>query len=322
MSPRRFPAYAWGVLAFFLLVVLWGAYVRATGSGAGCGSHWPLCNGVVVPRDARIETLVEYTHRITSGIALVTVIVLAVWAYRIFPKGHHVRLAAALSLALTVVEALLGAGLVLFELVTDNASGLRAFSMVAHLLNTFILIGALALTAWWSSGGPPVAVRERPGEARLLGLALAALLAVGATGAIAALGDTLFPSASLSEGMRNSFSSESPPLIQLRKYQPLLAILLGLYVVSVSRIVAKRDGNPIVSRLSSVLMLLYITQLLAGTINMVLLAPVAMQLVHLLLADLAWITLIIFTAAVLAVTEETRPPSQASRGFVRTGVGR
>src|SRR5687767_3844464 len=155
---RRLQSLAWVTLVYNVAVVLWGAYVRATGSGAGCGSHWPLCNGVVVPRDARIETLIEFTHRITSGIALIAVIVLAVWAYRSFPKGHRVRSAAMLSLALTVVEALLGAGLVLFELVTDNASGLRAFSMIAHLLNTFVLIGVLTITAWWSSGGPAVGV--------------------------------------------------------------------------------------------------------------------------------------------------------------------
>ncbi len=50
MSQAWFSRYAWGVLLWNVLVALWGAYVRATGSGAGCGSHWPTCNGEILPR--------------------------------------------------------------------------------------------------------------------------------------------------------------------------------------------------------------------------------------------------------------------------------
>src|SRR5947209_20626321 len=86
MRNQRFALYAWSVLAYNVLVILWGAFVRATGSGAGCGNHWPLCNGGVVPRGPTVQTVIEFTHRATSGVALISVVVLIVWAYRAFPR--------------------------------------------------------------------------------------------------------------------------------------------------------------------------------------------------------------------------------------------
>jgi heme A synthase len=96
-SNPRFARYAWGVLAYNVAVALWGAFVRATGSGAGCGNHWPLCNGAVTPQTPAWATVIEFTHRATSGIDLLLVAVLAIWAFRAFPKQHPARLGAALS---------------------------------------------------------------------------------------------------------------------------------------------------------------------------------------------------------------------------------
>src|SRR5229473_6608919 len=146
----NFTRYAWGVLGWNLLVILWGAFVRATGSGAGCGSHWPLCNGEVVPRAPRLETIIEFTHRVTSGLALFAVVGLVVWSAVSFPRGHRVRRTAIVSLVLILTEALLGAGLVVFQLVAQDASVGRACYLSLHLVNTLFLLGALALTAWYS----------------------------------------------------------------------------------------------------------------------------------------------------------------------------
>src|SRR5689334_1454626 len=149
MKLNRFAIYAWGVLALNLLVILWGAYVRATGSGAGCGAHWPLCNGEVIPRAPQAEMLVEFTHRLSSGVALLTVAGLLVWALRIYPRGHVARRGAQLAMLFMVSEALVGAGLVLFKLVADNDSLYRAVAIVVHLANTFLLLASITLTAWW-----------------------------------------------------------------------------------------------------------------------------------------------------------------------------
>jgi heme A synthase len=296
----RFAKYAWGVLAGNLAVVLWGAFVRASGSGAGCGSHWPLCQGEIIPRDPAVATLIELAHRVTSGVALLLVAGLFVWSRRAAPPGSAVRLGATLSLVFMLGEALLGAGLVLFELVAHNDSLARAFSLGAHLLNTFLLLGSLALTAWWASGGAPPRLRHRAATAGVLGLGLLGTMAVGMSGAITALGDTLFPAASLAEGLRQDASPTAHVLLRLRILHPVAAVTVGLYVVVAGALLATRGGSPLVTRLARALGALVVLQLLAGALNVALLAPVWLQLGHLLLADAVWITLVLLAASALA----------------------
>jgi cytochrome c oxidase assembly protein subunit 15 len=311
MVYQRFAAFARGVLALNLVVILWGAFVRATGSGAGCGRHWPLCNGDVVPRAPAVETLVELTHRLTSGLALLAVLAMVIWAFRAYPRGHRVRGAAVLSLVFILVEALIGAGLVLLELVADNDSVARAYWMVGHLLNTFVLVAVLTLTAWYASGGRAVRVRGAGPLAWAIGAAMLAFLAVGATGAIAALGDTLFPSESLAQGLRDSFSERSHLLIRLRKIHPLLAIGTGAAIVGLGRFASRIHPSVAVRRAALVLMALYAAQFVVGMANVVMLAPVTLQLVHLLLADLVWIALVVLAAAALAEPAPDEKPAPA-----------
>ena len=161
-SARRFARYAWSVLAFNIAVVLWGAFVRATGAGAGCGQHWPLCNGEILPRSPSLNTIIEFTHRATSGIDLVLVALLVFWAFRAFPKYHAVRQAATLSAVFLMTEALLGAALVLLEHVAGNQSSARAYSLSAHLLNTLTLLACLTLTAWWATHDRPMGIGREP----------------------------------------------------------------------------------------------------------------------------------------------------------------
>jgi heme A synthase len=296
----RFARFAWGVLAYNLGVVLWGAYVRASGSGAGCGSHWPLCNGEVVPRSRQVETLVELTHRATSGIALLLVVAMLVWALRSYPRGHLVRRGAKLAMLLMVLEALLGAGLVLFELVADNASMARAFAMAAHLVNTFFLIGAITLTAWWASGGRAVQLRGQGMVGWSLAVGILGFLLLGVSGAVTALGDTLFPARSLTEGIRQDFSPTAHLLLRLRILHPLIAIGVGLYLVLVAALVGNLRPSTATHRLARTLTALFLLQIGAGFLNLALLAPIWLQLVHLLLADLVWIALVLLTASALA----------------------
>ena len=125
----RFTKYAWFVLIYNIFVILWGAYVRATGSGAGCGSHWPTCNGEIIPRADEVETLIEFTHRLTSGLAFLLVLGMLIWALRAYPKGHRVRKASGAAMIFIISESLVGAGLVLFEWVAGNISASRVIVM-------------------------------------------------------------------------------------------------------------------------------------------------------------------------------------------------
>ncbi|HTT60827.1 MAG TPA: COX15/CtaA family protein [Bryobacteraceae bacterium] len=288
---RRFSRIAWGVLAYNMLVVLWGAFVRATGSGAGCGDRWPLCNGVIVPRAPRVETIIEFTHRATSGLALVSVAALCLWAFRLFPRGHRARTFAALSVVFLFAEALLGAGLVLFRYVQHNASAGRAAYLSAHLVNTQILLAVLALTAWFGSDAVSRAWRGAP---KLIVAALPVELVVAVSGAIAALGDTLFPAASLASGMRQDFSQTASALLRLRAMHPVFAVA-GAGVLLAAAATAMRPPHVRSVRLGRIVMALVFVQLAAGAVNIVLLAPVWMQILHLLLADLVWVALVVMT---------------------------
>jgi len=322
VEPRRAPGYArfaWGVLAFNLLVVLWGAYVRASGSGAGCGSHWPLCNGEVVPRSPAVATLIEFGHRTTSGIALLLVAALVIGAWRRFPPRHAARLASACAAFFLITEALIGAGLVLLELVAQNASVARGYWVAGHLVNTFLLIAALTLTAWWAAA-PPGRLR-REAKPIIFAVAAASLIVLGVSGAVTALGDTLFPAASLAEAETQTFAESAHVFIRLRIWHPALALATGAFLAFTAFSAVTHAPRRAVRRLAVGLVALFLLQLGVGLANVWLLAPIGMQLVHLFLSHLIWITLVLLSANALAPAVPTnlrrvdRPPKtpQSSR---------
>lgn len=295
---RSFARLATVTLAFNLGVILWGAYVRATGSGAGCGDHWPTCNGQIIPRAPSIQTLIELTHRATSGIALLLVVAMVVLARRRFEPGQAARTGAHLTGALIVVESLLGAGIVLLRLVAGNTSSTRGWYLAAHLTNTFLLVAALSLTAWWAWGGARLRrPRGAVGAALVVGLVSTVLLAV--SGGIAALGDTLFRANSVAEGIAMDFSPSSHVFLRLRIWHPVLAVCVGIYLTvmawSVRHVRPTRSNGLLASALTA----LFVTQLGLGVANVFLLAPTWLQLVHLLMADLVWIALVLFVASSL-----------------------
>ncbi len=293
---RGFVRFAWGVLAYNLAVIVWGAFVRATGSGAGCGQHWPLCNGQVVPRAAQVATLIEFAHRLTSALAGLLVIALVVWAVRAFPKGHLARRGAWLSLLMIIVEGLLGAGLVLLQLVADNGSVARAVAMSIHLINTLLLLGVITLTAWWGQGGGALRLRGQGLVGVLLATSVVAVMLLGVSGAVTALGDTLFPAASLQHGIQQDLDPYAHFLIRLRIYHPILAIITGVYLIVAGQVVARQRPSEGTKLAATLLVLLFGAQLAVGALNIALLVPVSVQLIHLLMADLVWVALVLLAA--------------------------
>lgn len=300
MKPKRyFTRFAWFVLGWNILVVLWGALVRVTGSGAGCGNHWPDCNGQFTP-NATAATLIEYTHRAMTGLDSLLVLALVIWAFRVFPPRHPVRLGATLSAVFLVTEALIGAALVKLEHVARNASAGRGYSLSTHLVNTLTLLACLALTAWWGSGKPAIRVRGRTAVLAVTSLALVMLL--GISGAIAALGDTLYPATSLSAGLARDFDPAASIFVRLRLLHPVIAAVAAAWLVFF--VLSGRLQLAAVQRTARALLVFLIAQTLAGAANLLLLAPAWMQLVHLLLADLLWISLVLLCAGKLAVNAE------------------
>jgi len=289
---RQFQKFAWAVLGWNILVVLWGAYVRASGSGAGCGNHWPFCNGEVVPRAPQLTTIIEFTHRMMSAVALILVVALYLGAVWRFQKSHVVRRVAAWGIVFMLTEALLGAGLVLFRYVDHNESVGRAIYLSAHLVNTQLLLAVLAMTAFLSAVRTP----ELTGASspRLLAT-LPVALGVSVTGAIAALGDTLYPAVSFAAGVQQEMSATASILLRLRIVHPAIAILGALYIAAIAVLWIREDR-----KLAFTAAFLTVAQLGAGALNVALLAPVWMQIVHLLIANLLWITLVLLCLRSLA----------------------
>ena len=292
--------YAWGVVGYNVLVIVWGAMVRATGSGAGCGTHWPLCNGQIIPVSPGVHTAIEFTHRSMTGLATFAVIGLLLFTFRATRSGRAARAAAVVSTVLLLNEALLGALLVKLGYVTDNQSLGRVMVLAVHLSNTLLLLGALTMTAVLLRTGPQLgtvmALRfswtwRRLGPA---GLGLIATLVVGVSGSLAALGDTLFPSASLRSAMAADFAASSPWLIKLRWVHPASAVVTAVCVAWLLRRTWRRPDLGLLARVVAGLLG---AQFLLGVADVLLLAPVGMQLLHLLGADLYWVSLVALSAS-------------------------
>jgi cytochrome c oxidase assembly protein subunit 15 len=289
---RKVAWFAWATLGYFIGVVLWGAVVRATDSGGGCGAHWPLCNGDFFPHHPRLATLIEFTHRSTSGVCAFLTIALAFWTFRRTSKHDPARKAVLWSAFFLVMEALLGAALVLRHWVEDNVSTGRTVAQSIHFTNTLLLMGALALTAWFLRGDTNDSAP--PGGSRTLAwLAIAATIAVGATGSLAALADTLFPSKTLIAALQADLSSAAPVLVRMRWLHPAAAALSLVFVVALVRSI------PRWTLLSKLVCGLLALQFVLGIGDVLLLAPTWMQILHLLGADLYWVALVVLAAAVV-----------------------
>jgi heme a synthase len=291
-------SFAWFTLAYIVAVVLWGAYVRASGSGAGCGSHWPLCNGEFLPVTSRTQTLIEFTHRATSGLSLLLVATLLVWSWRRTAKGEWPRYSAVASAVLLLNEAILGAMLVVFEHVSMDRSASRAVLLSLHFGNTLLLVAALTLTAKWLSNSPSrYAASAKRFEALLIAVGLFCVVATGTTGSLAALGDTIFPSVTIRNALVQDFSSNSHVLLRLRTLHPVVAVAAVLYVLWMVRKLSKNleQSSGILPFLTATLL----AQAALGVLNVLFLAPVWLQLIHPLVAEILWILLVLASADLL-----------------------
>jgi cytochrome c oxidase assembly protein subunit 15 len=305
---RPIARFAWFVVFYNILVIVWGALVRASGSGAGCGNRWPLCNGQIIPVSPGFHTIIEFTHRMMVGGSTLLVFALLVWTFRATVKHQAARALAVVSTLLLLNEAFLGALLVKLNYVTANQSTGRIVLLSIHLGNTLLLVAALTLTARFLSTGQRWI--DLPLSRRLVGVieGLVTTIFVGITGSIAALGDTLFPAASLHASIAQDFAAGSPMLLRLRLVHPALALVAALFALWLAALARRRRSNAADSgkfsktviraqqasraRLANLLLILLGLQFTLGVADVLLLAPAWMQLLHLLGADLFWVILV------------------------------
>jgi len=305
------PLLVWGALALNVLVILQGAVVRATGAGAGCGRHWPTCNGEVIPLAHGSEALIEFSHRLLS----LSVLLLGVWlvrrAWRLRREKPGFLVWAAASFGFLIIEALLGAATVLLGLTGDTATLGRGLMVATHLVNSLLLIGSLAVTLVFSRDESP-AWPLRPFRqgtlTTVLAVGLVGMLFLMFSGGVAAMGNTIFPSESLRAGIAADFDPASHPLIRLRILHPLIAISVGIYLFASLGIARWLKPVPQAKRLSQFLFGVYLLQLLIGTTNLALLAPALLQIVHLGVAVLAFALLAAVTVSSLGYPASSPRP--------------
>ena len=283
-----------GTLCLVMFVILWGAFVRITHSGAGCGQHWPLCKGEVIVISPTLDTLIEFTHRATSGISFLLVL-FCLWHARNKSKSSLVKLSALLSFLFICSEAGIGAGLVLFGWVKDNSSFSRAIVVALHLANSLALLFFLSLQVFATTHKNinKFSLKSLMNYFRPYYLLIFMFTLVACAGAITALGDTLFPSTSLISGFMEDISPNSHFLIRLRVIHPFLAcilafLLLNFFISAPLKLEAK-FANEIKTSCSLGILTLTV-QILIGSLTVFLLAPSFLQLLHLFVSIVLWTT--------------------------------
>lgn len=302
-----FAKYACFTLAFNVLVILWGVFLRASKSGDGCGEHWLTCHGEVIPSAPELKTIIEFSHRMSTAIDGIVMLILLGWAIKIWysardRQAKQILIAAAASMFFVITEAAVGAGLVLTGNTAEAITDARPFWAIGHLVNTFVLLAFLTLTIWFATGERRFSLRDKERSIALIAIAVAGLLFVGMSGSLAALSNMLFPSASIAEGIAKDFSAASNVILRLRLSHPILSILIAVYIIFVSGYLKQRSGRDrAVAKWSNWLSILVLVQIAFGAATLLTLGPIVMQLGHLLLADMIWIVFVLFAASSLSL---------------------
>ncbi|HEX4769673.1 MAG TPA: COX15/CtaA family protein [Bryobacteraceae bacterium] len=312
-SRKAFFIFAWLVLLYNLPVILWGAYVRVSFSGDGCGANWPFCNGQVLPQNMAAPTAIEFTHRLMTSLDSGLVIAVVIWAFYAFPKSHAVRRFAIWSLVFLLIEALLGAGLVLFRKVAHDQSSGRAIYLSAHLVNTLLLLAVLTITAWAAQRNQARIVVTKICS-RILA-ALSILVVVSIAGVIAALGDMLFPASSVAAGLQQDFHSGGSLFLHLRFLHPLLAVAAAIYILAIAISKMRASRSERAREAASRVIVMIAIQMAAGLLNLGLLAPLWMQLIHLLIADVVWIVTLVWGLEDAPVSASFEAPLEPIHGL-------
>ncbi|MCU0317110.1 MAG: heme o synthase [Fimbriimonadaceae bacterium] len=309
-SHVKFGKFSLLLLAYTVLVVLFGAFVRASLSGDGCGTSWPFCHGSVLPIGAQTKTYIELTHRFTSGLVLFGTIALVVWSFRLFAKGHVIRKASVVALGTTLISSAIGALLVRAEWVVHDKSLGRAISMPIHLVNNFFLLASLALAGYWALGGALPGKNLKSSTARGIKWLAGGYFLLGMTGALSAMGKTAYltelkAARTFLERITMHVGENAPPLLRGGLTHPILA--MGVLALTAWVCYFAKQSLPQsqpVKQWANWVLGIYLFQMAFGVVNLVMSAPVAMQLAHLLLAVISWLALVMLWATVVGIKSE------------------
>ncbi len=314
VASRRIKVLSWSVLWLTVAVVIGGALVRATDSGAGCGESWPICGGEFIPDIGNYHTAIEVSHRLMTGLLGFALVAVYVLVRRDFEKEHRLRRAVRAAGILLVIESLLGASLVLFGWVELDASIARLIVVPLHLVNTFLLVGAMTMVAFFASGGNGFRVDAGNRRDQLVVGGLVIVLIIGATGALNALADTLIQSDALRRSAPGEFLVTEPVLRQIRAIHPFVAIIGGLTIYMLVRYLATEASRPVRLLALGIQGIVWL-QFFVGLLNIALEVPLELQLIHLFVADVLWIAFVLLGAYLIGGTDRApaaRPDQPAT----------
>lgn len=294
-DPRRvgipkFVSFAWFVLIYNLAAVAWGVFVRASKSGDGGGTSWPLLDLSHQPMNGPISRLIEGSHRASTALCGVFAIILLVMAYRNFAKGHQARMFATVVFGLTCLEGLVGWALVRFGLVTLNDSVLRVSIMSFHVVSTFILVSAIALCAMSGMGAGRIQLRGQSAIGWMLGLGVLGLVSLGVSGAISALAHTLMP-------VKNVLVEAAKPdafwMLKLQPLHPYLSLAVGTFFCILAGMLCHLRPSDAVRRASLVMLVAFAFQTMLGLVSIKLAAPIWTQMLHLVAGDVLFVSFVV-----------------------------
>ncbi|MBW3636606.1 MAG: heme o synthase [Armatimonadetes bacterium] len=301
-SHLRFARFSWGLLVYVILVILWGVYLRASGSGDGCGISWPDCGGAfTVSKGAHTKTWIEYAHRASTMLLGFLLLAQIVWAWRVFPRRHAVKFALGAALFFTLLESWIGRHLVVNDLVAFSQAPERVWWFAGHQVNTLLLAGAFALAAWWGEGKATLKLRGQGPFAFLAVAGIVAFLGLTVTGAISALGDTLYPPESHLQVMEQALLPTANLVMRARPLHPYTAVVVAMFLSLVAGLFQHLRPSPQTRRFAYGIWFMLSLQMVLGLLNIGLLAPLWMQVLHTAAADVLWICLVLLCASGLAV---------------------
>ena len=276
-------SYAKAGLFLSIASILAGAFVRATGSGDGCGATWPTCKGKIIPALSDTSELIEFSHRSVSGVLLVVTLIIFAKTRR-FQKDSLVRTVTNFLTFFVILEALIGAVIVIFEWVGLNSSLPRIIAVPIHLVNTFGLLGSYAILCKILQDDLE---NIRPMFNKNFILISSLFLLSGATGSITALADVLFPSASFIEGFLADFDKTSEVLTRLRILHPIVSSTLSIVLYAYATGISKKYNVRV-----KPLQLLIIFAVFLGVFNVLSNIILPLSILHLAIADFLWISYI------------------------------
>ena len=276
MSLKRYKLYLIFLWIYSIAVIVWGAWVRISKSGDGCGTSWPLCNNTIVPDLQDTNAMIELTHRVSTGLYGIFVVLLIIWTFKLFPKKHILRKVALFILSLTILEALIGAKLVLLGLVGDNTGWSRILVMSIHQVTSILLTGSIARAYYLTA-------LDKINFSWLVEIGKIIMLLIVATGGVAALSNTVFPSSSIMDGLMSDLDPTSHILLKLRVIHPILALSLTLAMMII--LIKLHKYNP---KYAKELALCFSIAIVVGIITLITLSPIYMKLIHLVIAHFVW----------------------------------